>query len=402
MFIEKGYVVKSVVIRSFSAFFVLFLGIILLLFHPFRVHADGGAPNLAYVAGTSQGVSAVDVAQQKVTNTLSVNGDPSTILLSVDGRLLYVTQPALGQVSVIAPKNKQVVCTRGLPGHPSLLALDPGQDVLYVAGNEANSITALNPTTCAVLRTLHISGPVYGLVVAVVGSGISGGSGNQIWVASAHSLTVFDADGKQRATVSLSEDPRYLSIPAAGTVYATTRQGSVLAVDINTHHVSQSLLTGGTFGPMDYDATTGEVYVPDQQHNVVNVLAPLDVGATPPHEPRRTLHFDAAPQSIAITSDGQLGFAALNNGTVAMLDIPGRKTINTINVGGHPHFIITGLYPSLFSLTPQQSTLLGILSNLSHYVAALVIVIITIIVVRLPRQQKPPSPKAPVERKINP
>jgi len=36
------------------------------IFFPLQVHADGGAPNLAYVAGTPQGVSVIDVAQQKV------------------------------------------------------------------------------------------------------------------------------------------------------------------------------------------------------------------------------------------------------------------------------------------------------------------------------------------------
>ena len=38
-------------------------------------HADGGAPNLAYVAGTSHGISIIDVSQQKVTGSISVTGD---------------------------------------------------------------------------------------------------------------------------------------------------------------------------------------------------------------------------------------------------------------------------------------------------------------------------------------
>jgi hypothetical protein len=68
---------------------------------PVRVHADGGAPNLAYVSGTPSGVSVIDVLQGKITKILSVAGDPHTILLSLDGRFLYVTQPGLGQVSAI-------------------------------------------------------------------------------------------------------------------------------------------------------------------------------------------------------------------------------------------------------------------------------------------------------------
>ncbi len=91
---------------------------------PLRVHADGGAPNLAYVSGTPSGISVIDVLQGKVTKIISVAGDPHTILLSLDGRLLYVTQPGLGQVSVILAETGRPVCTARLPGEPAFLALD--------------------------------------------------------------------------------------------------------------------------------------------------------------------------------------------------------------------------------------------------------------------------------------
>lgn len=64
------------------------------------VRADGGAPNLAYVSGTASGVSIIDIGQAKITKTISILGEPQTILLSEDGGLLYVSQPALGQVSI--------------------------------------------------------------------------------------------------------------------------------------------------------------------------------------------------------------------------------------------------------------------------------------------------------------
>ncbi|MBV9707654.1 MAG: hypothetical protein JO125_09635, partial [Chloroflexi bacterium] len=114
-------------IVMFSSLFLLALTF--LFFCPIQAHADGGAPNLAYVSGTSSGVSVIDVMQRQVAATLSVTGNPATILLSSDGRLLYVTQPNLGRLTVIAAKTRQVFCTRSLPGHPSLLALDPGMNI---------------------------------------------------------------------------------------------------------------------------------------------------------------------------------------------------------------------------------------------------------------------------------
>jgi hypothetical protein len=70
-----------------------------------------------------------------------------------------------------------------------------------------------------------------------------------------------------------------------------------------------------------------------------------------PYEPNRIIHLHSAPQSVAITSDGQLGFVVLSGGKVMILDVPGRQTVNTIDVGGTPHFIITGLYPPLLGTT---------------------------------------------------
>src|SRR5260370_2371882 len=82
-----------------------------MLSFPPHVQADGGAPNLAYVSGTSSGISVIDVGQAKVIRTIPVSGDPHTILLSPDGIALYVTQPALGQVSVLSAKTGQAICT---------------------------------------------------------------------------------------------------------------------------------------------------------------------------------------------------------------------------------------------------------------------------------------------------
>src|SRR5205085_8146692 len=83
-----------------------------------RVQADGGAPNLAYVSGTSGDISIVDIAQRKLTGTLSVPGSPDMILLSVDGHLLYVTQPGLDRVRVINATSKQAQCSISVPGQP--------------------------------------------------------------------------------------------------------------------------------------------------------------------------------------------------------------------------------------------------------------------------------------------
>lgn len=323
-----------------------------------RTHADGGAPNLAYVSGTSSGVSVIDVGQAKVTKTIAVAGDPHTILLSQDGGFLYVSQPRVGQVSVIKANTGQTLCNARLPGGPTLLALDTDTNTLFAAGNGAAQVNALDPTNCVIQHTFQTTSAVYGLAVALTaGSSLSGGTTNQLWVAGTDSLTVFDDQtGKTLGSVPLPEGPQYLSIPPGGTVYVTTRQGSVDAVDLRTREVRQ-ILRGGVFGSLDYDAITGEVYVPDEQHAVLDVLSP--VVTTIPKEPNRIIHIKNPPEAVAITSDGLLGFIALRGGSVAMLDLLSRRLVYTVNVGGTPHFIITGLYPPLAvdTATPTGSSI---------------------------------------------
>jgi DNA-binding beta-propeller fold protein YncE len=133
---------------------------------------------------------------------------------------------------------------------------------------------------------------------------------------------------------------------------------------------------------MDYDEMTGEVYVPDEQHKRLDVLAPVNAGSTPPHQPNRTIDLGVQPRSVAITSDGQLGFVALAGGNVAMLDIPARQVINTIYVGGNPYFIITGMYPPAVGTTPQQANIWGTVVNVVAYVFVIALLVVPVLLFR--------------------
>jgi DNA-binding beta-propeller fold protein YncE len=343
----------------YRLFFLLIL-LLLIGLSPLPALADGGAPQLAYVAGAGRGISIIDIAQQRVTGTIAVAGNAQSVLLSPDGHALYVAQPVAGKVAVIAAKTGKTLCTTDLPGQPSLLALSLDATVLYAAGQGDTSVRALDPTTCAVKRSFATREPVYGLAVAAsTAADATPSTPNQLWISGNTSLTIFDVIGHLLGSVPVAGGPHYISIPGGFTAYVTTRQGTVVAVDLNTRRVIRTLLSGGQFGPMDYDANTGEVYVPDRRHNLLDVLAPVTIStAVMPREPTRLFHLSSSPQAVAITSDGQLGFVALADGQVLMLDIPGRSIASSIAVGGAPHFIITGLYPPMNSptVTAQQAT----------------------------------------------
>ena len=343
---------------SYRFCFLFMLFLLVGLLSP-TARADGGAPQLAYVAGTAEGISVIDIARRHVTGSISLGGSPRTVLLSPDGHALYVTQPLAGRVAVINAKTGKPLCTASLPGQPSVLALSLDAAVLYAAGQGDTSVRALDPGTCAVQQTFETHEPVYGLAVtASTAANATPLTPNQLWITGTSGLTIFDVNGHRLGSVPVAGGAQDISIPGGFTAYVTTRQGTVVAVDLGSRQVIRTLLRGGQFGSMDYDANTGEVYVPDRQHNQLDVLNPVTAGTTVTSpEPGRIIHLTSSPQSVAITSDGQLGFVALSNGRVLMLDIPGRSIVTSIAVGGTPHFIITGLYPPVYSptSTPQQT-----------------------------------------------
>ncbi len=345
-----------------------------LLFAALPVSADGGAPNLAYVAGAGHGVSVIDIAQKAMTGNFTVGGDPQMLYLSIDGRFLYVTQPSLGQMLLLSAKTGQTICTARVPGQPSVLSYDPATNTLFVAANNVSGISQIDASTCKVLRTLSTSSPVN--AVAVANTASSTNSGDQLWVAESTMLAVFDTSShKLLATVPMQGGPQHLVLPSGTNIYVSTRSGVIDAVDISSYHVTK-VITGGMFGTMDYDAVTGEIYAPDIQRQQLDVLTPVSAGVTTSTEPAHVYHLPAAPQAAAITSDGQLGFVALSNGDVVMIDIPGQQIVKTIHVGGTPRFIITGLYPPDVATTPQQAALASVITTVIGIALILVAIIV--------------------------
>lgn len=366
-------------------------GITLLALPAPAARADGGAPNLAYIAGAAQGLSVIDIAQQKVTQNIALDGDPAMVYLTLDGRYVYVAQPSLNRVTMLAALTEKTVCSATVQGQPSLFAFDAGVNTLYVAGNGASGITAINGNSCTIKKTIATNGPVYGMGTAEVGFGPNGGTGNQLWFTTANALNVYQ-NGKIQS-IAIPGGPQYITIPGGATVYVTTHQGTVVAVNLQTLQATAPLVSGGDFGPMDFDSVTGEVYVPDKKHNQLDVLTPLTYGSnTVPPEPNHVIPLGVAPQSVAITGDGNLGFVALAGGRVAMLDIPGKSLITTISVGGNPRFIITGLYPPTTSAIQQTRTANGtpipiMLISIIAVAALLVLLVLAILVIVARRRQ---------------
>jgi DNA-binding beta-propeller fold protein YncE len=153
-----------------------------------------------------------------------------------------------------------------------------------------------------------------------------------------------------------------------GLVYVATAAGTVVAISLLSHGIVGTLLNvpGAALGTMDYDAVTGQVYVPDATHNVVHILSPGG-GVT------RTIPLAGAPVAVAITFEGSFGFIAeRTSGRVVMLDATDRHLLATLAVDGTPEAIVTGAYPPGSPAQPPIWLVGGLIVALATLVAGIV------------------------------
>lgn len=351
------------------------LGALILAASPVgAAQADGGAPNLAYVAGAGphgDELAIIDVANRKVTGHVSLTSNPSAVLLSFDGRSAYVAERDAGRLAVVDASTKQVSATIALGGAPQALALSSlnGVPTLFVTLRGANQVAFVQPGSRSVVAHVPVGNDPAGEALAAPANGIQTSDINdeELYVANTASDTVSVISIVQRkviATIPAPGGPLGVVVPnTSNMAYVSTQAGTLLALSIPQHKLLGTVLrlpAGHVAGQMDYNAATGEVYVPDPAGNAVLVVVPASSYGDHlqvPDEPERTLALDGAPTAVAITFDGAYVFVAeRDRGDVVMLDAARHEILSTMAVGGAPVAIVTGAYPPAVSQQTSSNT----------------------------------------------
>lgn len=370
------------------------------LFAPQPIYADGGAPNLAYVAGGGANGSdlvVIDIGQRRVTGHIHLGGDPKGVVLSLDGGLAYVAQAAADRVAIVDTHSQRVAATvpAGTGPDALVLGLSGSTNMLFVADGGGDTVMLLDPDARRALATILVGKHPAGLAVAGPDSGISDPNDTELYVANADSDSVSVISVAQRqvvATIPVSGGPISVVVPATGGVaYVGTRAGAIVALSLADRRLLGTVLQlqTGALGTMDYDAVTGQIYVPDATTGVVDMLAPVALGSEGsaprfPGEPARAIAIGGSPAAVAITFDGAYGFVAERDaGRVAMLDVGTHHVLGTVAVGGSPRAIVTGPYP------PAVSGLTGFIVDLLVFVFLLLMMSWGIISGRRSRLKQP-------------
>lgn len=392
-------------------FILVIFAIISFGISPTAARADGGAPNLAYIAGGGvQGneLDVVDISQQKVTGRVVVGSTPWAVVLSPDYRSAYVTLKGEDKLAIVNANDKKLTATIPTGAQPQALAIDLSKSphiTLYVGNAGADTVTAIDPDARRVIATIPVGQHPTGVYIAGPGSGISDPTQPEVYVANSGSDTVSVISATTHAvlaTIPVPGGPQSIVVPATGGVaYVATQAGTVVGIDLAERQVLETLYQrdGSSFGTMDYDAITGNVYVPDAAHNTLVVLAPASAGGqgiTPriPTEPLRLLPFAGGPVAVAITSDGNNGLVVAGAAhQVVLVNVPTRQTVATIAVGGVPHGLVTGTYPPAFDA--KTANIVGFV--ISGVILVMIVAILTLIW-RRTKGETEHAPTAPIKQ----
>jgi len=374
--------------------------------------ADGGSPNLVYIAGggaSANDLVVADIAGKNVAAHIAVGGKPVAVVLSFDNRFAYVTQSASNSLAVVDAQAKSVSATIPLGAQPTGIALDTSASAnrLFIVNAGGDSASAVDPDARHVIATIPVGHTPTGVAVAGPSSGIRDINSAEIYVANSggDSVSVIDDTSlKVIATIAVPGGPESVVIPQnggiSGVAYVGTRSGAIVAIRLVDHQVLGNLfqLRGGASGQMDYNATNGQIYVPDPSAGVVQVLRPASpggAGSAPslPTEPLRTLPFPGGPAAVAIPNDGSYAFvAARDAGDVAMYDLSQHHTVATLDVGGAPVGMVTGSYPPL--LGAQAGAVLDVALTVAVLGTLAVVAFLFIRADRRRQAQQPPSATA--------
>jgi YVTN family beta-propeller protein len=100
----------------------------------------------------------INAATSRVARTIKVGQMPWQLVVSSDGKAVYVADPDSDAVSVIDTATGTVSHTISITGDPDTLALTPDGEQLWVGQNTAAYVSVVDRATDAVVSTINLGG----------------------------------------------------------------------------------------------------------------------------------------------------------------------------------------------------------------------------------------------------
>jgi YVTN family beta-propeller protein len=277
-------------------------------------------------------VAVLDTTTNHVIKTIPVPAGPHGMVITPDGRLVYVSSDGASAVSVIDTGTDAVTASIEVGKTPHGLALTPDGRTVLVAGFGTNQLSFIDVATNTVSGAVPVASP-HNIAVTP--------DGRRAYVASQvqGSAALVIADLTTRSVVgrvALDKVPRALNFSPDGKQLYFTEAGasSVQILDPTTNNIVGQIPVGASPHHPLFVGSGQTALVVVQGPGQLAVVDAVTKAVTP-------VTIGQLPHWIAVSSDG--GFAYVtneNSNDVSVVSIDSKKVVATVPIGGGPRKIV--------------------------------------------------------------
>ena len=291
-----------------------------------------GAPKAYVGLFKDDAVAVLDTGQNKVLATIPVPKGPHGLVVTPDGRKVYVSSDGASTVSVIDTATDRVGASIEVGANPHGLAVSGDGSRVLVLGWGSNRALVIDTATDRVVGEVPVAQPHNGTLSR---------DGRTAWVASqqqgATALARLDlTTWKEVARVPLDKTPRGLELsPDARRVFFTLAGVNAIQVlDTATNRIGTQIPVGASphYAP----------FTPDGRWALAVVQGPGELGIldTANNTLAGTVAVGKAPHWSMSSADGRTAYVT-NEGSndVSVVDLASRTVTATIPVGNAPRKI---------------------------------------------------------------
>jgi len=317
-----------------------------------------GAPKAYVGLFKDDAVAVIDTAQNKVLSTIAVPKGPHGLVVTPDGRKVYVSSDGASTVSVIDTAADRVVASIDVGANPHGLAISGAGSRVLVSGWGSNRALVIDTATDRVIGEVPIAQPHNGTLSQ---------DGRTAWVASqqqgATALVRLNlATWKEVARVPLDKTPRGLELSPDGRRVFFTLAGvnAIQVLDTATNEIVTQIPVGTSphYTP----------FTPDGRWALAVIQGPGELGIldTTSNTLAGTVAVGKAPHWSTSSSDGRTAYVT-NEGSndVSVVDLANRAVTATIAVGSAPRKIAVQPVSGAAATTPAPMRAAGAPSGTS-------------------------------------
>ena len=237
----------------------------------------------------ADGIAAIDVATHRVRATYPAGSDPEAFAIAPDGRTIYISNEDAGLASALDVESGQVVYTLRVGDEPEGVGITRDGKYVYVTGEMTNDVAVVDVAARRIVKRMRM--------------------------------------GKRPRGIAFTPDGRKAYV-------SEELGGAVAVVDVSRHEVVDSIRVPG-----DGAKPMGLAVTPDGMQLLVttgrggalafvdvkrdSVIASIDVGTR--------------PWGLAISADGTKAYTANGpSNDVAVIDVATRRVLKRISVGRLP------------------------------------------------------------------